>query len=251
MRTTTHPSLLARSAGMVDADTCPDLLDAPGPPLTARDQADSEMLERLLHASWYKDAATGAHLARTRWYTYTAACWLGVPPPEATRMATAAPMHDVGKIGIPDAVLQKRGPLTAAEWQVMQRHTRIGARLLAGSSSALLEMARHIALTHHERWDGSGYPQGLRGEESPLAGRLVMLGDQYDALRSARPYKPALDHATTCAILLQGDGRTLPAHFEPRLLEAFRANHQAFEAIYTRVSDAHEGCVADTAARGT
>jgi putative two-component system response regulator len=99
-------------------------------------------------------------------------------------------------------------------------------------------MARQIALTHHERWDGSGYPQGLTGAQIPLAGRIVMLVDQYDALRSPRPYKPAFDHARTCAILLQGDGRTRPDHFDPRLLAAFPTVQGAFEAIYDRFRDA-------------
>src|SRR5262249_55439660 len=143
-----------------------------------------------------------------------------------------------GKIGIPYAVLHKQGPLTQAEWQLMQRHTHIGAQLLADSASPLVEMARQIALTHHERWDGSGYPHGLRGAAIPLAGRIVMLGDEYDALRSARPYKPALDHATTCAILLEGDGRMRPTHFAPCLLEAFQALQHAFVAIYAGRSDA-------------
>jgi putative two-component system response regulator len=236
--TTANFSLAARSSRVVGADASQDLLDAPYPRPTARDHAYTEMLERLLRASYYKDEETGAHLTRTCWYTYTVARWLAVPRTDAAVMAEAALLHDVGNIGIPNAVLHKRGPLTPAEWQLMQRHTHIGANLLEGSASPLVEMARHIALTHHERWDGSGYPQGLRGEEIPLAGRIVMLGDQYDALRSARPYKPALDHATTCTILLQGDGRTLPTHFEPRLLEAFRARHHELEAMYAWFSDA-------------
>ncbi len=201
------------------------------------DQIYADMIYRLLRASRYKDEETGAHLERTRSYTYVLARWLEVPPAEAKLMATAAPMHDVGKIGIPDAVLLKQGPLTPEEWQLMHRHPGIGAGLLQGSPSPLLEMARQIALTHHERWDGSGYPQGLRGEHIPLAGRIVLLVDQYDALRSARSYKPALDHATVCDILLNGDGRTLPTHFEPRILEAFRAIPREFAALFARFSD--------------
>jgi putative two-component system response regulator len=98
-------------------------------------------------------------------------------------------------------------------------------------------MARQIALTHHERWDGSGYPQGLRGEEIPLVGRLVMLADVYDALRSQRPYKPAWSHERACTVILQGDGRTRPEHFDPRILAAFRALHEEFAAIHARFGD--------------
>jgi putative two-component system response regulator len=247
--TTANTALLTHSLGVMDVYACPDLLDVYPPPTTAVEHAYAEMLERLLRASAYKDAETGAHLARTRWYTSTVAGWLAVPPADARLMAAAAPLHDVGKIGIPDAVLHKHGPLTPAEWQCMQQHPQIGAQLLEGSASPLVQMARDIALTHHERWDGSGYPQGLRGEAIPLAGRIVMLGDQYDALRSVRPYKPALDHATTCAILLQGDGRTRPSHFDPRLLDAFRVLHREFAAIYAWLRDEGVEGVVDTVER--
>ncbi|MBI3303567.1 MAG: HD domain-containing protein [Deltaproteobacteria bacterium] len=201
------------------------------------EQAYYDTLLRLTHASQYKDEETGAHIHRLSHYTKTLALYLGLGEAEAELLFAAAPMHDVGKIGVPDAVLLKRGPLNPDEWHAMRKHPGMGASLLKGSNSLLLERAREIALTHHERWDGSGYPQGLSGEEIPLAGRIVMLADQYDALRSKRSYKLAFDHAKTCDIILNGDGHTRPAHFAPRLLEAFRAIHQEFAAIYARIAD--------------
>jgi putative two-component system response regulator len=119
----------------------------------------------------------------------------------------------------------------------MKRHSGFGASLLQGSASPLLEIARQIALTHHERCDGTGYPQGLKGEEIPLCGRIVMLIDQYDALRSMRCYKPPFDHERTRRILLEGDGRTMPSHFDPTLLDAFCAVHKELEAVYAEISD--------------
>lgn len=201
------------------------------------ENAYRDTLLRLARASRYKDEETGAHIVRLSHYSRLLARYLGVEPSEADLIYAAAPMHDVGKIAVPDAVMQKRGRLDDGEWQLMKAHPTVGGHLLEDSRSPLLDMARTIALTHHERWDGSGYPQGLRGRDIPLAGRIVMLADQYDALRSERPYKPAFDHERTSEILLHGDGRTKPQHFDPDILTAFRELQAEFDEIFTRVTD--------------
>jgi cyclic di-GMP phosphodiesterase len=136
-----------------------------------------------------------------------------------------------------DLILTQPGPLTDEEWRLLKRHTEIGAEVLSGSRSPLIEMARQIALTHHERWDGTGYPHALKALEIPLAGRIVMVVDQYDALRTKRPYKPALSNPAACRVMLEGDGRTLPQHFDPLLLAAFREIHSDFDDIHARHSD--------------
>jgi putative two-component system response regulator len=146
-------------------------------------------------------------------------------------------LHDIGKVGVPDAILLKTSRLSAEEFEVMKRHSEIGAQTLAGvvaryPNNRLARMGMEIAGCHHERWDGTGYPAGIAGEDIPLSARIVTVADQYDALRSRRPYKPAFDAARTRAILLDGDGRTMPQHFDPRVLAAFRAIAAEFDAIY-------------------
>lgn len=201
------------------------------------EKAYADTVVRLTLASRYKDEETGAHIQRLSHYSKTLAVCIGLDEDEAQLIFDAAPMHDVGKVGIPDRIMQKRGPLDEAEWDIVKQHPIFGANLLAGSPSLLLETAREIALTHHERWDGSGYPQGLKGEAIPLGGRLVMLGDTYDALRSRRPYKPTLPHQQVCDIILNGNERTKPRHFDPTLLEAFREWHGEFERIFSEISE--------------
>lgn len=194
---------------------------------------------RLMLASQYRDLETGEHIQRMVDYVRLLAVHWGLPEAEAEIMASAAALHDLGKIAVDDSILRKAGDLTPEEREVMELHTVRGAEMLAGSPSPILQQAHEIALTHHERWDGSGYPRGLAGKRIPLAGRLVMLADQYDALRSSRPYKPAFDHAKTARVLLEGDGRTRPEHFDPRLLELFRDVHQGLDEVWRRWQEAH------------
>ena len=198
------------------------------------EKAHRGTLLRLLRAARFKDDETASHLRRMAHYCRLVAQHFWWSAEDAQRMVDASPMHDIGKIGVPDAILRKPGPLTPEEWRVMRRHPAYGALLLQRSGSPLLEMAREIALCHHERWDGSGYPRNLRGDAIPIGARILAIADTYDALRCRRVYKPAYSHDHACDVILNGDGRTFPTHFDPAVLQAFRDLHVQFEATHAR-----------------
>lgn len=180
-------------------------------------QSRLEIVQRLGRAAEYKDNETGRHVIRMSHYARLMALALGFSPDHADELLHAAAMHDVGKIGIPDAVLLKNGPLDAEQWQIMRRHPEMGAAIIGEHASTLLQMARRVALTHHEKWDGSGYPQGLQGEAIALEGRIVAIADVFDALTNERPYKAAWPIEQAIELLQKESGR----HFDPALVQLF------------------------------
>lgn len=192
-----------------------------------------ETVRRLTIASEYKDKDTADHIGRISYYALILASTLGWSKAETEIIYYASPMHDVGKIGIPDSILNKPGKLDVSEYEIMKTHTVIGSNILANSTSPILRCAELVARDHHEYFDGSGYPDGKKGEEISLAGRLICLVDVYDALRMRRPYKQCLPHEKTIQIMTLGDGRTIPQNFDPRMLEAFMDVHHKFDEIYT------------------
>jgi hypothetical protein len=179
--------------------------------------SQSQAIQRLALAAEYRDDETGQHTRRVGELSARIGERLGLPDDQLVLLQQAAPLHDVGKIAIPDCILLKPGRLTAEEFEQMKAHTSIGASMLAGPGFALLEMAEKIALTHHERWDGSGYPSGLSGEAIALVGRIVAVADVFDALTHARPYKPAWTVADALTEIDQQRGR----QFDPRVVDAF------------------------------
>lgn len=178
-----------------------------------------EIVQRLGLAAEYKDNETGRHVIRMSHFSHRIALALGQSPHEAEDLLHAAPMHDVGKIGIPDAILRKPGKLDADEWEIMRQHPSIGADIIGEHAGGLLRMAHRIALCHHEKWDGSGYPDGLAGEDIPLEARIVALADVFDALTSVRPYKPAWPVEQAMTLIREQSGK----HFDPALVPVFES----------------------------
>lgn len=196
-----------------------------------------ETISRLTVIAKFRDEEPALHISRVGHYVKHLAKSLGMPDEKADILFYASPMHDIGKIGIPESILLRSGLLTQEEETLLQSHTTIGWRLLSGSNSKILQSAAVFALSHHEQWDGNGYPKGLKGEEIPLEGRLLRIVDQYDTLRRGGPFKPASDHKTALDIMTRGDGRVLPEHFDPHLLNALKTSHLAFNQIFEDMKD--------------
>ena len=190
-------------------------------------ESQLEVVRRLGRAAESRDYGTGMHITRMSRIAHLIARAARMDPDECELLLHAAPMHDIGKIGIPDAILLKPGPLDPDEWEEMKRHTTIGAELLAGSHSPVVQLGEVIALTHHERWDGSGYPHGLAGDATPLVGRISAVADVFDALISERPYKDAWDHQSAANEISSQTGR----QFDPELVDLFLGLQPALEHL--------------------
>jgi putative two-component system response regulator len=217
-----------------------------------REISDSQVATILALAklSEYRDEETGKHIQRVQRYCRALAERLaerdligaGIDSTFVENIYYASAMHDIGKVGIPDSILLKPGRLTPEELEVIKGHSALGAQTLAVVSAqypanSFVRMGVDIARSHHERWDGTGYPDGLVREAIPLSARITMLADQYDALRSKRPYKPPFDQERTFAIITQGDGRTSPKHFDPRVLAAFESMAPGLAEIHEELCD--------------
>ncbi len=196
-----------------------------------------QVVQRLGRAAEYRDNETGYHIIRMSQISALLAHKLGWSAAETELMLNASPMHDIGKIGIPDHILLKPGKFEPAEWEIMKTHAAIGAELLDGDDSPLLRLAREIALSHHEKWDGSGYPNGLAGEAIPQSGRIVAVADVFDALTSARPYKQAWTVEAATDFMRDNAG----SHFDPAAVACFIDNLPEIVAIRDRHQEPQHG----------
>ena len=196
-----------------------------------------QVVRRLGRAAEYRDNETGMHILRMSKISALLGRAFGLDEEQCELLLNASPMHDIGKIGIPDQILLKPGKLNAEEWTIMQGHARIGADILSGDDSEMMAMASEIALTHHEKWDGSGYPSGFSGEQIPLVGRIVAVADVFDALTSVRPYKHAWPVEEAVAYMQKESGH----HFQPRLIELFMEKLPEILAINAEYAEPDKG----------
>jgi len=195
--------------------------------------ASRDTIHRLSAAAEYKDEDTGYHILRVMNFSALLARKIGFEESHVERILFAAPMHDIGKIGIPDHILLKEDKLTDEEWDIMKKHTEIGADILNDSEDENIQTAKIIALSHHEKWDGSGYPNGLKGEEIPIEGRITAVADVFDALTSRRPYKKPFPLEKALGIIKEGRGR----HFDPAIVDVFFESMDDILEIQSKYSD--------------
>ncbi len=198
--------------------------------------ASLETVFRLSRAAEYKDEDTGMHLQRMSKYSYAIAKKLGLRDSVCEVLYYSSVMHDIGKIGIPDHILLKPGKLSPDEWTIMKRHTVFGGQILANPKSEYIRMGELIAVTHHEKWDGTGYPRGLKAEEIPIEGRITAVADVFDALTAKRPYKEPFSNEKSFSIIKEESG----SHFDPRAVDAFFAVQEEILTIQSRYKDEGE-----------
>lgn len=203
--------------------------------IQATEEAFNYFIDSLTRAAESNDDNTGNHILRVGRYAAFIADKLGLPELFIKTITVAARIHDVGKVRVNPQILRKPGSLSIAEWEMNMRHTLWGAEIIG--MHPRLGMARQIALTHHEKWDGTGYPRGLKGESIPIEGRIVAMADAYDALRSPRAHKRSYQHKEVVWVLTKGDGRTSPDHFDPLILQLFQDNHKWFAQLYDEMGD--------------
>lgn len=196
-------------------------------------ERERDAIYRLTSAAEFRDPETGEHIQRMAHYSKHIAVNLGLSEEQQTLILEAAPMHDIGKVGIPDGILLKPGRLDAEEFDIMKQHTTIGHKILEDSPSKLLQIAAEIAYTHHEKFNGAGYPRGLVGEDIPLFGRIVAVADVFDALTSSRPYKPAWPLERATSLLRDESGK----HFDPQCIDAFFENWDRVMEIREQFKD--------------
>jgi len=195
-------------------------------------QSFEEGLQLLMRAAEYRDDETGSHVRRICHYTKALAAGLGMAPEFCETIFFASAMHDIGKIGIPDHILLKPGRFEPDEWEIMKTHASIGAEIMGSAKSPYMSMGKDIAMQHHERWDGSGYPQGLKEDDIALSARIMAICDVYDALRSHRPYKEPFEHEKSLHIIRFGDERVSPGQFDPDVRDAFVSAAEDFREIF-------------------
>jgi putative two-component system response regulator len=189
-----------------------------------------DTIHRLVLAAEYKDEETGNHIVRMSKYCALIAEKLGLPDDQVQNILSATPMHDIGKVGIPDKIIMKPGKLTPREFEIIKTHTIIGSKILEGSKPEILQIGQEIAISHHEKWDGTGYPYGIAGTQIPFVGRIVALADTFDALTSRRPYKSPYDIEIAVKIILKDRERS----FDPEIVDVFMRNINGFEKIQTQ-----------------
>jgi len=206
--------------------------------------AHLDSIHRLVLAAGFRDHGIATHIHRIGGYVGVLAQALHLPPGEVEILIHASPLHDVGKIAIPDSILLKAGPLTAEERAVMRTHTLIGGRILAGALSKVIQTGEVIALTHHEKWDGSGYPLGLAGEAIPLAGRLCAVVDAFDALTSDRPYREPLGSDQALGAMREDRGR----HFDPALFDLFEQSFDRIKSLKSEMAAAQDSAAQESGA---